>query len=141
MIALTEAMVDQVAIQTHLPPQIGVVGILLDAKAGGAIGPENVAVAADGVTLSAVPVRVEGGDRTLLLYDVTLPPAAAAADTVITVATSGDFHLAGVVGMHGSAAAWGAELNGGVLAQLVPDTPLSPAGTANVRFEILQGEL
>ena len=141
MVALSEAVLDQVAIQTHLPPQLDVVGILLDAKAGGAIGPENVAVAADGVTLSAVPVRVEGGDRTLLLYDVTASAAPAAADTVITVGTSGDFHLAGVVGMHGSAASWGAELNGGVLAQLVPDTPLSPAGTANVRFELLQGEL
>ena len=116
MIALSAAMVDQVAIQTYLPPDIGVVGILLDAKAGAAIGPETVVVAADNATLSAVPIRVDGGDRTLFLYDVTHAPGAAPKDTVITVATAGDFHLAGVLGMRGTAKNWGAELNGGVLA-------------------------
>jgi hypothetical protein len=134
MIALSEAMVDQVAIQTYLPPDIGVVGILLDAKAGAAIGPETVVVAADNATLSAVPIRVDGGDRTLFLYDVTHAPGAAPKDTVITVATAGDFHLAGVLGMRGTAKNWGAELNGGVLAHLVPDAPLSPGGQATIRF-------
>jgi hypothetical protein len=135
MIALSEATIDQVAVQTHLPSAVNVVGVLLDAKAGGAIGPDTVAVAADGATLNAVPVRVQGGDRTLLLYDVA-PPAAGGAqtDVVITVTSAGDFHLAGVLGMHGSAQTWGAELNGGILAHLVPDAPLSPSGLATIHF-------
>jgi hypothetical protein len=136
MIALSEAMVDQVAIQTYLPPDIDVVGILLDAKAGAVIGPETVVVAADNATLGAVPIRVDSGDRTLFLYDVTHAPGAAAKDTVITVATAGEFHLAGTLGMRGTAKNWGAELNGGVLGHLVPDAPLSPGGQATVRFAV-----
>ena len=138
MIALSEAIVDQVAIQTQLPASVSVVGILLDAKPGGVVGPESVAVASDGVVLSSTPIRVEGGDRTLLLYDVTAAAAAGRKDTSITVTTGGDFHLAGVMGMRGSAKTWGAELNGGLLAHLVPDVPLSAAGQATIRFEIKQ---
>jgi hypothetical protein len=36
--------------------------------------------------------------------------------------------------MRGTAKNWGAELNGGVLAHLVPDAPLSPGGQATIRF-------
>lgn len=137
MIPLSQATVDQVAVQTYLPASVTVVGVLLDAKAGAAIGPETVAVAADGATLNSTPIRVQGGDRTLLLYDVTSPAATApATDIAITVTTAGDFHLAGVLGVHGSAQTWGAELNGGILAHLVPDAPLSPGGQATVRLEM-----
>jgi hypothetical protein len=137
LIALSEATVDQVAVQTYLPSSVNVVGVLLDAQAGGVIGPDTVAVAADNAMLNATPVRVQGGDRTLLLYDVT-PPAAGTAqkEIVITVTSAGDFHLAGVLGIHGSAQTWGAELNGGILAHLVPDAPLSPGGLATIRFEM-----
>jgi hypothetical protein len=137
MIALSQATVDQVAVQTYLPSSVNVVGVLLDAQAGGVIGPDTVAVAADGATLNATPIRVNGGDRALLLYDVT-PPAVGTAQKhiVVTVTTAGDFHLAGVLGLRGSAQTWGAELNGGILAHLVPDTPLSPAGLASIRFEM-----
>jgi hypothetical protein len=148
MIPLAQATLDQVAVQTYLPGSCTVVGVLLDAKAGGAIGPDTIAVAAEGATLKPSPIRVQGGDRTLLLYDVTpLASGAASQEIPLTVSTSGDFHLAGVVGMQGSAQTWGAELNGGILSHLVPDTPLSPGGLATLRFEMkaitnphLQGE-
>ena len=65
-----------------------------------------------------------------------LASGAAPGEIVITVSTAGDFHLAGVVGAHGSAQTWGAELNGGILSHLVPDTPLSPGGLATLRFEM-----
>lgn len=137
MIPLSQATVDQVAVQTYLPGSCTVVGVLFDAKAGGEIGPDSVAIAAAGATLNASPIRVQGGDRTLLLYDVApLASGAAPGEFVITVSTAGDFHLAGVVGAHGSAQTWGAELNGGILSHLVPDTPLSPGGLATLRFEM-----
>ena len=67
-----------------------------------------------------------------------LPSGAVPQEIVITVeSTSGDFHLAGVVGAHGSAQTWAAESNGGILfPHLVPDTPLSPGGIANIRFPL-----
>ena len=137
MVPLSQATVDQVAVQTYLPGSCTVVGVLFDAKAGGEIGPDSVAVAAAGATLNASPIRVQAGDRTLLLYDVTpLASGAAPGEIVITVSTAGDFHLAGVVGAHGSAQTWGSELNGGILSHLVPDTPLSPGGLATLRFQM-----
>ena len=135
MISLAEALRGQTAIQTTLPAGTGVVGVLLDLEPGRVLAPADLVIASAGSRLAADPIRVEGGNRALLLYDVSRYVLANAPTSFsVTVAVRRGGRCAGVVGLGGDARTWGERMNGRIPERLVPDEPLTTDGEAQVRF-------
>jgi hypothetical protein len=130
MLRLSQAVVDQSGIETWLPPSIGVVGIILDQQDPTAAGDGDLAIAVDGATLATPPIRVIGGARKILLYDVTQVTA----DDHITIgiASRSASRLSGVVGLSGDAQEWATLWNGAIPEHIVPDGPLTPDGSITV---------
>ena len=132
------------AVQTWLPAGTGAVAVLLDQLDPTAAVNGDLGIAAEGGALSARPLRISGGQRVALVYDVTVDAAAtgaaatgaAAPSTVIgvSVASQAGWRLAGVAGLPGSAAEWAARWHGQVPESLVQDGPLSPDGQITVRY-------
>jgi len=84
--------------QTWLPANTSVVMIMLDQQDPTAATEGDLAIAATGAKLAAVPVRVGGGRRLALLYDVAaLEPGSRLIG--ISVASATGWRLAGVVAM------------------------------------------
>ena len=133
MVRVTDAVADQIGTETWLPTSIGVVMVLLDLQDanGGANG--DLSLSAQGATLSSTPIRILGGRRRALLYDVT--NADPKADhIVIGVASLTGWRVSGVVGMAGKAQEWATSLQGKVPEHIVPDGPLTPDGSISVRL-------
>ena len=133
MVQLSSAMANQPGVETWLPLATAVVGVLLDVEdlCGAADG--DLAIGATGATLSSPPLRVIGGRRKLLLYDV-LKRDEKAAHIVISVASHAGARMAGIVGLAGSAQEWAIRFNGSVPEHLVPDGPSTPDGEITARI-------
>jgi hypothetical protein len=132
-VALSEPLVDQPGVETWLPPAIDVVGVLLDVQDLCANADGDLAIAITGADLAVPPVRVAGGRRKLLLYDIQRHDPGATTIKVAVASRDGS-RMAGVVGLSGKAREWGARFNGTVPAQLVPDGPSTPDGEVLVRL-------
>jgi hypothetical protein len=130
MLRLSQAVLDQPGVETWLPTSIGVVGILLDQQDPTAAADGDLAIAVTGATLASPPVRVVGGARKILLYDVT--QVTATDHIVIGVASRSASRLSGIIGLSGLAQEWAALWNGAIPEHIVPDGPLTPDGSATV---------
>ena len=130
MLRLSQAVVAQSGIETWLPTSIGVVGLILDQQDPTAAGDGDLAIAMSGATLATPPVRIVGGARKILLYDVT--QVTAADHIVIGVASRSASRLSGIVGLSGHAQEWAVLWNGAIPEHVVPDGPLTPDGSVLV---------
>ncbi len=133
MVRVSDAIANQSGIETWLPISIGVVTILLDQQDSAAAANGDLSLAVTGATLSASPIRVLGGRRRALLYDVT-GTTAGADHIVIAAASVSGWRFAGVAGLAGKAQEWGVRFNGKIPEQIVPDGPLTPGGSVTVRL-------
>jgi len=138
MTPISAALAAQEGIETWLPKSTSVVMILLDRQDATAADDGDLAIACDGATLSVPPVLGAGGNRMALLYDVASTDPKAEHITIATGSKTG-WALAGVIGLHGHAAEWAAQLHGTVPQHFVPDGPLSPAGALQVRLAKISG--
>ena len=136
MIRVSNAVAEQIGTETWLPTSIGVVMILLDLQDGTASSDGDLALSADGATLATNPVRVLGGRRRALLYDVSDPDLQANHITIGVASITG-WRASGVVGMAGRAQEWATSLQGKVPEHIVPDGPLTPDGSISVRLAAL----
>jgi hypothetical protein len=133
MVRVSDAVAEQVGTETWLPTSVGVVMILLDMQDASATTNGDLALSAEGATLAASPIRILGGRRRAVLYDVT-DPDPKAAHLTIGVASLTGWRVSGVVGMAGNAQEWAANLQGKVPEHVVPDGPLTPDGSISVRL-------
>jgi len=93
----------------------------------------DLAVAVEGATLATPPQRVSGGNRRLLLYDVSTRDANASSLTV-SVASVAGWSIAGVVGAHGMALEWAVNLRNGIPDHFVPEGAIAPGGYLTVTY-------
>jgi hypothetical protein len=133
VIRASDVMRSETAVQTTLAIETGVIMILLDRQDANAAADGDFGIAADGTTLATPPLRVEGGNRRALLYQVAQVDPGAASITVSTASATG-WRVGGVVGLPGSAQDWAVRMNGGIPEHLVPEGPLTPGGQINMRF-------
>ncbi len=133
MVRVSDAVAEQIGTETWLPTGIGVVMILLDLQDASATAAGDLALSAQGATLSSTPIRILGGRRRALLYDVTNPDPKANHITVGVASITG-WRLSGVVGLPGNAQEWATDLQGKVPEHVVPDGPLTPDGSISVRM-------
>jgi hypothetical protein len=133
MVRVTDAVADQIGTETWLPTSVGVVMILLDLQDATATANGDLALSVKGATLSPSPIRILGGRRRALLYDVSEVDPKADHITVGAGSSTG-WRLAGVVGMPGKAQEWATDLQGKVPEHIVPDGPLTPDGSISVRL-------
>jgi hypothetical protein len=138
MVRVGDALATQSAVETWLPTSIGVVMILLDQQDPSAAADGDLALAVDGATLNSTPIRILGGRRRALLYDVQQVKAGAAHITIGAASVAG-WRFAGVIGLSGKAQEWGVRFNGKIPEQIVPDGPLTPDGSVNVRLVAVSG--
>ena len=138
MVRASEAMVNQPGVETWLPIGVGVVMIILDQQDPTAAANGDLAIAVDGATLSTPPLRVVGGRRRALLYDV-LQRKPGVDHMVVAVASTTGWRLAGAVGLPGRAQEWAAYMHGGVPEHIVPEGPLTPDGQVTVRLTQVSG--
>jgi len=139
VIRASEVMRDETATETSLPVETEVVMILLDRLDTTAASHGDLAIACDGATLTTPPLRVDGGERRALLYQVTQVVDGAATITVSTASAVG-WRVSGVVGLPGSAQEWAVRANGGVPEHLVPEGPLTPDGQVRIRLSLDAGK-
>jgi hypothetical protein len=132
-VRLSEALVDQPGVETWLPVGIGVVALILDIVDPSATQEGDLAIAVKGATLSTQPVRVAGGNRKMLFYDV-LSRKPDAQYISVSAASRDGLRVAGVLGLSGHAQEWGIRLNGRVPEHLVAEGPLTPHGQIVVRI-------
>ena len=133
MVRASVALRDQYGTETWLPPHVTVAMVLLDQQDATATEEGDFAIAASGASLATPPLRVVGGTRRALLYDV-LKPNADAPFITISAASSLGWRLSGIVGLPGTAKFWAAKLNGEVPPHIVPDGPLTPDGQTRVQL-------
>ncbi|HEY1986688.1 MAG TPA: DUF6603 domain-containing protein [Terracidiphilus sp.] len=133
MIRVSDAVAVQIGTETWLPVSIGVVMILLDLQDASASADGDLALSVNGATLSSTPIRILGGRRRALLYDVSDADRTADHITVGVASVTG-WRLSGVVGMAGKAQEWATSLQGKVPEHIVPDGPLTPDGSISVRM-------
>jgi hypothetical protein len=130
MARLSQAVVDQSGIETWLPVSVGVVGLLLDQQDPTAASDGDFAIAVSGATVTTPPVRVVGGARKILLYDVT--QVTATDHIVVGIASHNASRLSGVIGLPGRAQEWAVLWNGAIPEHIVADGPLTPDGSVTV---------
>jgi len=133
MVNVSAALASQAGVETWLPASTGVVMILLDQQDPSAATDGDLGLAVDGATLSNSPIRILGGRRRALLYDVQ-KVAAGATHLTVAVASVAGWRFSGVIGLSGKAQEWGVRFNGKIPEQLVPDGPLTPNGSVSVRL-------
>ena len=133
MVRLSDAMVDQPGVETWLPLATAVIGLLLDVQDPCDSADGDLAIAVTGASLATPPVRVAGGRRKLLLYDVVNRQAD---DHIgVSVASRNGLRLAGIIGLTGTAKEWGVRMNGGVPEHLVPEMHFTPDGQVTLRIQ------
>jgi hypothetical protein len=132
MTEISAVVSGQPGLETLLPGDTRVVMILLDRRDATAAQAGDLTVACPDATL-AVPIIGAGGARTALLYDVVSRKPESSRLSISVVSKAG-WSLAGVVGLHGSAVEWAAELHGSPAPKLVAGGgPLTPDGSLTVR--------
>lgn len=135
MLEVSRAMLVQSAVETRLPQSVTVIGILVDHDHGVGVTAEGLQLHLEGLTVAADPVVVQADNTLLFLYDVQPSETVDATGTAsVTVGLRGGLVLSGVVGLRGTAQAWGHSLGGAVLAHLVPDEALSADGEVRLRM-------
>ena len=133
MVRVTDAVAGQIGTETWLPTATGVVMVLLDLQDASSAADGDLSLSAQGAILSSSPLRILGGRRRALLFDVSdLDPKAD--HLVIGVASLKGWRISGVVGMAGRAQEWATDLHGKVPEHIVPDGPLTPDGSISVRM-------
>jgi hypothetical protein len=133
MVRVADAVAGQIGTETWLPVSIGAVMILLDLQDATSSDDGDLAISAQGATLAANPIRILGGRRRALLYDIAEVDAKAAR-IIIGVASAKGWRLSGVVGLPGKSQEWATDLQGKVPEQVVPDGPLTPDGSISVQL-------
>jgi hypothetical protein len=73
-----------------------------------------------------------------LLYDVQQVKEGITHITIGAASVAG-WRFAGVIGLSGKAQEWGVRFNGKIPEQIVPDGPLTPDGSVNVRLVAASG--
>jgi hypothetical protein len=114
------------------------VAVLLDQQDPTATVAGDLALALDGATLNNTPIRILGGRRRMLLYDVTQVTQGADHITVAAASLTG-WRFAGIIGLTGNAQEWAVRFNGTIPQQLVQDGPLTPNGSVTVRLLSVTG--
>lgn len=132
IVPLSQVMVNQPGVETWLPQGVTVIGVLLDVVDPTASEAGDLALAVTGARLITPPVRLAGGRRKMLLYNVA--PAERALHVTVAVASMQGLRLAGVVGMQGTAQEWGVRFNGEAPPHLIPDTESTPDGDVVVHL-------
>ncbi|UWZ84403.1 DUF6603 domain-containing protein [Occallatibacter riparius] len=133
MVRAADAVAGQIGTETWLPTHIGAVMILLDLQDATSSDDGDLAISAQGATLASNPIRILGGRRRALLYDIAkIDPKAAR--IVIGVASTKGWRLSGVVGLPGNAQEWATDLQGKVPEHVVADGPLTPDGSVSIRL-------
>jgi hypothetical protein len=132
-VRLSGALVQQPGVETWLPLGIGVVALILDILDPSATQDGDLSLAVKGAGLSSRPVRVAGGNRKMLFYDVVSRDREAS-HIGISVASRQGVRVAGVAGLSGRAQEWGIRLNGRVPEHWVGEGPLTPDGQLNIRI-------
>jgi hypothetical protein len=112
--------------------------ILLDQQDSTAAAAGDLALAVTNATLSSSPVRILGGRRRALLYDVTQVTANADHIIVANASLTG-WRCAGVIGLAGDAQEWAVRFHGKIPQQIVPDGPLTPNGSVTIRLTMTSG--
>ena len=135
LVGAAAAMATQVVVETRLPLQVRTIMLLLDQQGGKAAATGDFAIAANGATLAVPPLRVVGGNRRALLYDVSAPSPDSSFISVTAGSTSA-WRLSGVVGLQGDARSWAARLNGAVPPTIVPQGPFTVDGSTRVKLII-----
>jgi len=125
-------------IETTLSAATRVVAITLDARSARLPSDADLELTVRGARLAEAPVRAGAGQRAIYLFDV-LPLAGGARDKQPTpleigIVTPDDVRVTGVVGLGGTASAWGERLNGTVPDDWVPDSALSAGGQTRIRL-------
>jgi hypothetical protein len=131
MLRISRATLGQTAVETRLPKAVSVVMILLDGQDPTSAANGDLAVAADGATLSTTPVPVGGGRRRAVLYDVS---GQKDETFTVTAASKRGWQISGVVGLAGKAQEWAVRMHGDVPERMIPDGPLTPDGMLRVRL-------
>jgi large repetitive protein len=124
------------SIETTLPAATRVVAITLDARIARLPNDADLELVVRGAKLASDPVRAGSGLRAIYLFDVIAEPQKEKDPPAleIGVVTSDDVRLTGVVGLGGTALAWGERLNGTVPDDWVPDGPLTAGGQTRIRL-------
>lgn len=125
------------AVQMQLSAHVRVLAVLLDAVSARLPGDDDLVLGVENASIAAIPVRAGGGQRAVLLFDLT-PDREATANgdvpMIVSVHSVDDVRISGVVGLAGTAREWGDRLNGSLPEDWVPDEPLSADGSTQVRF-------
>lgn len=132
-ILASTALQGQAAVETQLAASISTVILLLDLADANAAASGDLTIAVDGATLTTPPTRVATANRRMLFYDVASIDQGAAS-IVISVVSETAWKVAGVIGVHGRAADWAAQLGNGIPPQFVPNGPLTPDGSLTVTY-------
>lgn len=138
MVHVGDVVVNQSGVETWLPASTQVVMILLDQQDSTAASAGDLALAVTNATLSSNPVRILGGRRRALLYDVTRVTANADHITIANASLTG-WRCAGVIGLAGDAQEWAVRFHGKIPQQIVPDGPLTPNGSVTIRLTMTSG--
>lgn len=128
---------DSRGIETTLPATTRVVAIMLDARSARLPNDADLELVVRGAKLAQDSmVRAGSGQRAIYLFDVRAEPAKdkEPAPMEIGIVTADDVRLTGVVGLGGTARAWGERLNGTVPDDWVPDGPLTAGGQTRIRL-------
>ena len=133
VVRASEIMRDESGVETTLPLQTGVVMVLLDQNDATAAAAGDFSIAAEGATLQTPPLRVAGGNRRTLLYQVG-PTTEGATELVVSVTSVSGWRVAGVIGLPGHAQEWAVRMNGGVPEHIVADGPLNADGQVTIRL-------
>jgi len=133
MVRLSETLMDQPGVETWLPAGVTVIALVLDIADPTANEEGDLALAVQGAKLSCQPIRVTGGNRKMLFYDVVSRDPKATHISVSSASRQG-LRVAGIAGLSGRAQEWGIRLNGRVPEHFVAEGPLTPDGEIGVRI-------
>lgn len=137
VVPLAQVVGATTAVQMQLTPYCSVLAVLLDATTARLPGDDDLVLGVRNATVDELPVRAGGGQRAVLMFDLTPDPKATAngdVPVIVSAQSAQDVRISGVVALAGTAREWGERLNGSLPEDWVPDEPLSADGTTTVRF-------
>lgn len=137
LVEASEALRGQTGVETYLPREVTVLGILVERRDQSAEDSlaRDLGLDVRGASLSEQPLSVLGSTRALLLYDV-LSVTEGALWIAVGVAARTGWRIDGVFGMSGEASQWATALAEQPLASLVENGPLTPTGQTRLVFSV-----
>jgi hypothetical protein len=137
LVKAADAMAGQFGVETHLPPQVQTIGVLLQRRGDTAEGSlsEGFSMSVQGAAVSEKPLTVAGGSVGILLYDV-LHVEDARKFISVALSSKVEWGIEGVLGLRDSAAHWSQVLANQSLDTLVESGPLTPQGSTRVAFRV-----